>query len=83
MRQTGEDYRTILKVMKLHQRYAMKGNFMDDIKNLTEEKMEKARACKSSEELVELAKAEGVELNDEQLDAIAGGTWYNCMNETW
>ena len=61
----------------------MKGNLMDDIKNLTEEQMEKARACKSSEELVELAKAEGVELNDEQLDAIAGGTWYNCMNETW
>ena len=56
---------------------------MNDIKNLTEEQMEKARACKSSEELVELAKAEGVELNDEQLDAIAGGTWYNCMNETW
>ena len=61
----------------------MKGNLMDDIKNLTEEQMEKARACKSSEELVELAKSEGVELNDEQLDAIAGGTWYNCMNETW
>ena len=56
---------------------------MDNIKNLTEEQMEKARACKSSEELVELAKSEGVELNDEQLDAIAGGTWYNCMNETW
>ena len=51
--------------------------------NLTPEQMKKARACKSAEELVALAEAEGVELDEEQLDAIAGGSWYNCMNETW
>jgi bacteriocin-like protein len=45
--------------------------------------MEKARECKTSNDLVELAKNEGIELTDEQLDAISGGTWYNCMNETW
>ena len=56
---------------------------MASFSELTPEQMEKARACKSSDELVELAKAEGIELTDEQLDAIAGGTWYNCMNETW
>ena len=50
---------------------------------LTPEQMEKARACKDSDDLVQLAKDEGVELNDEQLEAIAGGTWYDCMNETW
>lgn len=50
---------------------------------LTPEQLEKARACKSAEELIELAKSEGIELNDEQLEAIAGGSWYNCMNETW
>ena len=50
---------------------------------LTPEQMEKVRACKSPDELVELAKAEGLELNDEQLDAIAGGSWVSCMNETW
>ena len=57
---------------------------MSDYKDqLTPEQMDKARACKSADELVELAKAEGVELNEEQLEAISGGTWYNCMNETW
>ena len=56
---------------------------MVSFNELTPEQMEKARECKSSEDLVELAKSEGIELTDDQLDAIAGGTWYNCMNETW
>lgn len=47
--------------------------------DLTEEQREKARACKSFEELVELAKAEGVELTEDQLEAISGGEkWYQC-----
>ena len=50
---------------------------------LTDEQMEKARECTNSDELVELAKSEGIELSDEQLDAISGGAWYDCMNETW
>ena len=52
--------------------------------------MEKARACKSTDELVELAKSEGIELSDEQLDSIAGGgSWADyvcdsyCWNKTW
>jgi hypothetical protein len=56
---------------------------MASFNELTPEQMEKARECKNADELVELAKAEGIELNDDQLDAIAGGTWYDCMNETW
>lgn len=48
------------------------------LKGLTEEQFEKARACKSNEELLELAKEEGLELNDEQLEAIAGGV---CEDE--
>ncbi len=56
---------------------------MVSFNELTPEQMEKARACKSPADLVELAKSEGVELTDDQLDAISGGTWYNCMNETW
>ena len=56
---------------------------MANFDELTAEQMEKARACKNSDDLVELAKSEGVELTDDQLDAIAGGTWYDCMNETW
>ena len=50
---------------------------------VTPEQMEKARVCKNSDDLIELANSEGVELTDDQLDAISGGTWYDCMNETW
>ena len=42
-------------------------------KDLTPEQLDKARACKSAEELVELAKEEGVELTDEQVEFISGG----------
>ena len=56
---------------------------MASINELTPEQMEKARACKNADELVKLAEAEGIELTEEQLDSIAGGAWYNCMNETW
>lgn len=56
---------------------------MASFKDLTPKQMEKARACKNADDLVELANEEGVDLSDEQLDAIAGGTWYDCMNETW
>ena len=54
-----------------------------DIKDLTPEQIEKAKACKSSEDLIALAKSEnlialakseGVELTDEQLEAVAGGS---------
>ena len=45
---------------------------MASFKELTLEQMEKARACKDADELVQLADAEGLELTDEQLDAIAG-----------
>ncbi len=43
------------------------------LKGLTDEQIKKVQACKSSEEVLELAKAEGVELNDEQLEAVSGG----------
>ena len=42
------------------------------LKGLTEEQIAKVKACKSSEELLKLAKAEGLELNDEQLEAVSG-----------
>ena len=44
-----------------------------DFKDLTPEQMEKAKACTTVDELVALAKNEGVELTDEQLEAISGG----------
>ena len=46
------------------------------LKGLSEEQIKKVEACKSSEEIIELAKAEGIELTDEQLEAVSGG---NCI----
>ena len=43
------------------------------LKGLTEEQIAKAKACKNSDELLATAKAEGIELTDEQLQAISGG----------
>ena len=43
------------------------------LKGLTEEQIAKVKACKNHEELLAMAKAEGIELTDEQLTAINGG----------
>lgn len=49
----------------------------EDLKN--PEFQEKLKSAKTADELVELAKAEGVELGDDQLEAIAGGEdWRSC-----
>ena len=45
----------------------------DLLKGLTKEQIAKAKACKNSEELLALAKQEGIELTEEQLNAISGG----------
>ena len=49
-----------------------------DFKDLTEEQKEKARACKSGEELAALAKKEGVELSLDELEAASGGDGVWC-----
>ena len=41
--------------------------------SLTDEQKEKAKKCKTTDELLKLAAEEGVELPDELLDAAAGG----------
>lgn len=51
------------------------------LKGLTKEQIEKARECNNTEELLELAKAEGVELDDEQLKAITGGCGEKAVKE--
>ena len=43
------------------------------LKGLTKEQIEKVKKCKTHEELLALAKAEGIELTEEQLSAISGG----------
>ena len=44
------------------------------LKGLTEEQIEKVKACKNQEELLKVAKEEGIELTDEQLAAVSGGS---------
>ena len=43
------------------------------LKGLTEEQIKKVKQCKNHDELLALAKEEGIELTDEQLTAISGG----------
>ena len=45
-----------------------------DFNDLSDELKAKARECESADELVKLAKEEGIDLSDEQLSAIAGGS---------
>ena len=40
---------------------------------MSQELKDKARACKTPEEVLALAQEEGIALNDEELDQIAGG----------
>ena len=49
-----------------------------DRSSLTPEQLEKARACETSEELLELAGEEGIELTDDQLEGVAGGSEWGC-----
>ena len=41
---------------------------------LTQEQLEKLRECKTPEDILALAQAEGVELTDDQLQQVAGGS---------
>ena len=49
-------------------------NLEDIIKKLSPELQEKAKACKSPEELMALSREHAAELMPEALEAIAGGT---------
>ena len=46
-----------------------------NLDDLSPELKEKALACKSPQEILELAKSEGYELSDETLETISGGSW--------
>ena len=50
-------------------------------KGLTEEQIKKVKDCKSSAEILAFAKAEGIELNDEQLEAVSGGFCYKEQSQ--
>ena len=53
-----------------------------DLSNLTEEQIKRASECESSEELMALVEAEDIDLTDEQLEAVAGGSsWWQEIND--
>ena len=52
------------------------------LKGLTEEQKAKVNACNSSEEILQLAMQEGVELNDDQLEAVSGGGCGDTVKDT-
>ena len=45
----------------------------DLLEGLTKEQIAKIRECKNAEEALAIAKEEGIELTDEQLEAVSGG----------
>ena len=49
-----------------------------NFEDLTEEQKKKVRECKTSEDLLALAKEEGYELSDEELESVAGGAYIYC-----
>ena len=54
-----------------------------DFKDLTEEQKAKVRACTTTEEIMGLAKEEGYELSDDELEAVAGGRSWGDPCEDW
>lgn len=56
-----------------------KGSSMD-YKDLSPELREKAKGCKTPEELLALAKSEGYKLSEEELGLISGGKSWSCTH---
>ena len=54
---------------------------MLEFDDLTEKQKAKALACKTPEDLLALAEAEGIDITDEELTAISGG-WTPCPDLT-
>ena len=52
-----------------------------DFENLNDELKAKARACRTPEELLEVAAEEGYELTEEELESVSGGSWTDSYQE--
>ena len=52
---------------------------IDDM-DLSPELREKAKACKTPDEMLALAKAEGYKLSEEELAAVSGGGTWSCSD---
>lgn len=49
-----------------------------NFEDLTAELQEKAKACETPEDVIALAKEQGYELNDDELDSVSGGEFWGC-----
>lgn len=52
-----------------------------NFEDLTPKQQQKARACKTPEELLMLAREEGYELNEDELAAVSGGVSWDCISD--
>ena len=50
-------------------------NAQTEVKKEKKVQKDKVKACKTPNEILELAKNEGIELDEEQLEQISGGDW--------
>ena len=53
-----------------------------EYQDLTDEMKKKVQSCETSEEILALAKEEGYELTDDELEAVSGG-WDHCNPEKY
>lgn len=51
------------------------------LKGLTEEQVAKIMACNTTEEVLTVAREEGIELTDEQLEAVNGGGCFGSSDD--
>ena len=54
-----------------------------NFEDLSAQQKEKAKACKTPEDILALSREEGYELSDEQLESVSGGAdWWKCGEST-
>ena len=56
----------------------------ESLNELSDEMRAKIESCATPEDILALAQDEGVELSDEQMESVAGGSWdcYDCSEFT-
>ena len=48
---------------------------------LTDEQKKRSRDCKTQEDFLRVVQEEGIELTDDQLEAISGGSWLSDWSD--